>query len=77
MHLPCSEPNSRSVFRAGASLINQSTVTSMRLTDLASIFTAKIWAIIKALEEILLHPNVRIYETETSHDWDGDTKVRR
>ena len=59
--------------------------------EIASNFTAEIWAIIKALEEkkIMLHPNTMfyrltfvfssftIYEAETSLDWDGDTKMCR
>ena len=66
------------------------TVLSMRLPDSASIFTAEIWAIIKALEEIkysvaskytvfyrltFVSPSFTIYEAGTSLDWDGDTKV--
>ena len=45
---------------ACATVFPSDTTFSMRLSDSASILTAKIWAIIKALEEIKmpLHPNV-------------------
>ena len=39
----------------------------MRLPDSASVFTAEVWVIIKALEQIK--------EYFASPDWDGDTKV--
>ena len=63
---------------------------SMRLPDSASIFTAEIWVIIKALEEIkhsvaskyivfyrlnFMSPSFTIYEAGTSLNWDGDTKI--
>ena len=56
----------------------------MRLPDLASIFTAEIWVIIKALKQIkdcvasryiFVSPCFTIYEVGTSLDLDGDTKV--
>ena len=34
------------------------TTISMILPDSSSIFTAEIWAIIKTLQEIMLHPNI-------------------
>ena len=42
------------------------TIISFRLLDSVSIFTAEIWAIIKALEEkkILLHPNTLFLQTQ-------------
>ena len=65
------------------------TVISMRLPDSASIFTAEVWAIIKALEQIkdsvaskyiiftltFMSPSFIVCEAGTSLDWDGDTKV--
>ena len=69
--------------------LSPNTVISMRLPDSAFIFTAEIWAIIKALEEIkysvaskyivfyrltFVSPSFTIYEAGTSLDWDGDTK---
>ena len=41
-------------------------IISMRMPDSASIFTAEIWVIINALEEIfknLLHPNTLLIQT--------------
>ena len=66
------------------------TVISMRLPDSAFIFTAEIWPIIKALEQIndsvaskymILTDSLSclqaftVYEGGTYLDWDGDTKV--
>ena len=65
------------------------TVISMRLPDSASVFTAEVWAIIKALEQIkdsiaskhcfyrltFVSPSFTSYEAGTSPDWDSDTKV--
>ena len=63
---------------------------SLRLPDSASIFTAEIWAIIKALGEIKnasaskfiiftdslsFSSRYVIYEAGTSFNWDGDTKM--
>ena len=58
------------------------------LPDLASIFSAKFWAIIKILEQIkdfvapkyiiftlsFMSPGLTIYEAAASLDWVGDTK---
>ena len=66
------------------------TIISIRLPDSASIFTAEVWAIIKALEQIkdsvaskyiffyrltFVSPYFTAYEAGTPLDWDGDTKV--
>ena len=58
----------------------------MILPDSASVFTAEVWNIIKALEEIknspaskyrltFVSPSFTSYEAGTSPDWDGDTKT--
>ena len=69
---------------ACATVFPSDTTFSMRLPDSASIFTAEIWAIIKALEEIknasasrftFVSPSSVIYEAGTSLNWDGDMKV--
>ena len=75
---------------ACATVFPSNTVISMRLPDSASIFTAEVWAIIKALEQIkdsnaskyivfyrltIVSPSFTSYEAGTSPDWDGDTKV--
>ena len=39
-------------------IVLSNTKMSMILPDSSSIFTAEIWAIIKTLEEIMLHPNI-------------------
>ena len=67
-----------------ATVFPSNTVISMSLPDSASIFTAEIWEIIKALEErktsccIQIHcfyrltfvsPSFTMYETGTSLDW--------
>ena len=52
---------------ACATVVSSNTGISMRLPDSASVFTAEVWAIIKALEQIK--------ESFASPDWDGDTKV--
>ena len=64
------------------------TVISMRLPDSASVFTAEVWVIIKALEQIsdsiaskyivfyrltFVSPSFTSYEAGTSPYWDGDT----
>ena len=75
---------------ACATVFPSDTELSMRLPDSASIFTAEIWAIITALEEIknvseskfiifyrltFVSPSFVLYEAGTSLNWDGDTKV--
>ena len=60
------------------------TLISMRLPDSASVFTAEVWANIKALKQIkvfiackyivFVSPSFTSYEAGTSPDWDGDTK---
>ena len=65
----------------------------MRLPDSASIFTAEVWVIIKALEQIKdsvaskyiiftdslenVSSSFTVYEAVTSLDWNGDTKGRK
>ena len=69
---------------ACATVFPSNTVISMRLPDSASVFTAEVWAIIKALEQIkesfasytlFLQTHFTSYEAGTSPDCDGDTKV--
>ena len=74
---------------ACATVFPSNTIISMRLPDSASVFTAEVWAIIKALEQIkdsiaskfsfyrltFVSPSFTLYEAGTSPDWDGDTKV--
>ena len=74
-------------FVACATVFQTDTVISMRFHDSASIFTAEVWANIKALEKIKiqLHPNIlvfrhtfvfpffTVYEAGTAVDWNGDT----
>ena len=74
---------------ACATVFPSDTELSMRLPDSTSIFTAEIWAIITALEEIknaseskfIIFTDSRsclqalLYMKRTSLNWDGDTKV--
>ena len=75
---------------ACATVYPSNTVISMRLPDSASVFTAEVWAIIKALDQIkissaskyivfyrltFVSPSFTSHEAGTSPDWDGDTKV--
>ena len=67
---------------ACATVFPSDTELSKRLPDSASIFTAEMWAIISALEEIkngsaskFIIFTKLIYEAGTSLNWDGDTKV--
>ena len=61
---------------ACATVFPSDTIISMRLPDSASIFTAEIRAVNKALKQNnILHihsPSFKIYEAGTSLDWDGD-----
>ena len=69
---------------AHVTLFISNTVISMRLPDSASIFTADIWAIVKALEEIkysvaskyiVFTDSLTCLQALQYIDWDGDTKV--
>ena len=65
---------------ACATVFPSNTVISMRLPDSASVFTAEVGAIIKALEQCFyrltfVSPSCTSYEAGTSPDWDGDMKV--
>ena len=69
---------------ACATVFPSNTVISMRLPDSASVFTAEVWAIIKALEQIkesfaskyiVFTDSLSCLQAGTSPDWDGDTKV--
>ena len=59
---------------ACATVFPSNTVISMILPDSASVFTAEVWAIIKALEQIKDSIATK-YIVFTDSLWDGDTKV--
>ena len=75
-HIPVYTDGSRDGnYVACATVFPSNTVISMILLDLASIFTAEIWAIIKALEEkqiscfyrlTFVSPRFTVYEPRTS-----------